>query len=52
MIRAEVVFIENKITINGFSIEKTFLTWNVFALETWIDDFLTLEEAIAYCLEN
>ena len=52
MIKAEVVFIGNKITINGFSIEKTFLTWNVFALETWIDDFLTLEEAIAYCLEN
>jgi len=52
VIKAEVVFIENKITINGFSIEKMFLTWNVFALETWINDFSTLEEAITYCLEN
>ena len=52
MTKAEVIFIEDKITINGYSIEKHFLTWNVYALESWIDDFLTLEEAIKYCLEN
>lgn len=54
MIKAEVIFDRNIIVVNGFSISSLSLdgNFNVYKNGNLKQYFKTLEQAIAYCLEN
>lgn len=53
MIKAEVVFRGEKIYVKDFIIIRDGDLWDIFKLKiNYIDSFIELEQAIAYCLEN
>lgn len=54
MIKAEVIFDGDNIFVMGRTIKIDHLDWlyHVYELETHVDIFKSLEQAIAYCLEN
>ncbi|QYC51400.1 hypothetical protein [Acinetobacter phage BUCT628] len=54
MIEEKVVFDDESIFVNGKTIKIDHLDWlyHVYELETHVDMFQSLEQAIKYCMEN
>lgn len=55
MIKAEVVFSNHRIVLNGFEVDVDFdsLEYDVCLVEgVFVGSFSTLEQAITYCMEH
>lgn len=54
MIKAEVVFDGDKVCVMGRTIKIDHIDWlyHVYELENHVEMFRSLEQAIAYCLEQ
>ena len=55
MIKAEVVFEDGEIHLNGFEItieEFSDRPFDIFKNGNWVKSFRKVEEAIAFCLEH